>query len=64
MERISVKATKTEDFLCKIKYDNVTNQIIDMDCTPMSDMCCKGANKTHVVKKGKVFKTANSAQKK
>lgn len=69
--RILVKANKTEDFLCKITYDG-DNHIVDMDCTPMSEMCCRsaevtncgcggGCNKSVCTRNGrkKVFKSGN-----
>jgi len=37
---------KTEDFLCKITYDS-NNHVVDMDCTPMSEMCCRPSEVTN-----------------
>jgi hypothetical protein len=63
MDRFRVRATKTDEYLCTIKFDTVTNEISDMTCTPMSEMCCKGGKKdVPHVQKSKQFKTSNKKQ--
>lgn len=60
MEGFAVEATKSDEYLCTIKFDTVTNEISDMTCIPMSEMCCKGEKKTFSgVQRTKQFKTSN-----